>query len=277
MTHNSSDKKNITRTLEIISCIQQGAGLNAVELADRFQVSKRTIYRDLSVIRNSGLPVRFDNLADGYRILPTSGSFTIRRQITLEQIRECVLGLYCCPWFQVDGIRTIIEKTLALLIDKLDEAQRMRIRRLQRACRFFSNRDIACSLQRDILQAVADSIMQRHRIELLIANNTKAISNLSSNPQQLNGETWIEFSPHAIFYENDAWFISGQSNDGKSISCFNLACVSNAKLTSKAFTSKRGDQPSTTISQSQREQTNPLTKRIRQWENDQTVASSFYA
>jgi predicted DNA-binding transcriptional regulator YafY len=274
MTHNPSDKKNITRTLEIISCIQQGAGLNAVELADRFQVSKRTIYRDLSVIRNSGLPVRFDNLADGYRILPTSGSFTIRRQITLEQIREFVLGLYCCPWFQVDGTRTIIEKTLELLIDKLDEAQRVSIRRLQRACRFFSNQETACSLQRDILQAVADSIMQRHRIELLVANDTKDVVKLPSEPQQLDGETWIEFSPHAIFYENGAWFISGQSNGGKSIACFNIACVSNAKLTTNAFTSKRGDQTSATISQARRLQTNALTESIRQWQNTQTVAGS---
>jgi hypothetical protein len=97
---------------------------------------------------------------------------------------------------------------------------------------------------------------------------------LPSEPQQLDGETWIEFSPHAIFYENGAWFISGQSNGGKSISCFNIACVSNAKLTTNAFTSKRGDQTSDTISQSRQVQTNPLTERIRQWQNAQTVASS---
>jgi len=275
MTHNSSDKKNITRTLEIISCIQQGAGLNAVELADRFQVSKRTIYRDLSVIRNSGLPVRFDNLADGYRILPTSGSFTIRRQITLEQIREFVLGLYCCPWLQIDGTRTIIEKTLELLIDKLDETQRVSIRRLQRACRFFSNQETACSLQRDILQAVADSIMQRHRIELLVANDTKDIVNPPLDPQQLDAETWIEFAPHAIFYENGAWFISGQRDGGKSVSCFNIACISNAKLTTNAFTANRSDPSSATNSQSRRVPTNPLSERIRQWQNSQTVASSI--
>jgi predicted DNA-binding transcriptional regulator YafY len=274
MIHNSSDKKNITRTLEIISCIQQGAGLNAVELADRFQVSKRTIYRDLSVIRNSGLPVRFDNLTDGYRILPTPGSFTIRRQITLEQIREFVLGLYCCPWLQVDGTKSIIEKTLELLIDKLDEAQRVSIRRLQRACRFFSNQETACSLQRDIIQAVADSIMQCHRIELLVTNDTKDIANLPNDPQQLGEETWIEFAPHAIFYENGAWFISGQSNDGKSISCFNIAGVSNAKLTTNTFISQRSDQANATIPQSPRVQAHPLTERIRQWKNTQTVTSS---
>ncbi|MBT3891529.1 MAG: HTH domain-containing protein [Planctomycetaceae bacterium] len=273
MTHNSSDKKNITRTLEIISCIQQGAGLNAVELADRFQVSKRTIYRDLSVIRTSGLPVRFDNLADGYRILPTSESFTIRRQITLEQIREFVLGLYCCPWFQVDGTRTIIEKTLELLIDKLDETQRVSIRRLQRACRFFSNHEAACSLQRDILQAVADSIMRRHRIELLVANHTKDIANLPHDPQQLDEETWIEFAPHAIFYENEMWFISGQSDGGESASCFNIARISNAKLTTNAFSANRSDHNSDTISQSRRGPTNPLTERIRQWKNSPSVAS----
>ncbi|MBT7255563.1 MAG: WYL domain-containing protein, partial [Planctomycetaceae bacterium] len=159
-------------------------------------------------------------------------------------------------------------------IDKLDEAQRVSIRRLQRACRFFSSQETPCSLQRDILQAVADSIMQRHRIELLVANDTKDISKLSSAPQQLGEETWIEFSPHAIFYENGAWFVSGQSNGGKSISCFNIACVSNAKLTTNTFTSKRGDQTNATISQSQRVQTNSLTERIQQWQNNRTVASS---
>ena len=241
MTHHPSEKKHLTRTLEIIQCIQCGSGLNASELAERFGVSKRTIYRDLNTIRNSGVHVRFDNLADGYRMLSADNQLTIHRQISLEQLRELVLGIYCAPWYQIEGTHPFVDASLELLIDKLDESQRVAIRRLQRACRFFCSQSPVGTLQRDIIQAIADSIMQQQQVELLVIeeDDARVTSPLHQHWEKL--ANWIRFAPHAIFFENNAWYVSGRNPTRNFVTCFHVANIFNVRFTDERFTTSRTD------------------------------------
>ena len=60
------------RVLKILTCLQSGPGFNARQLADHLKVSRRTVFRDLSIIRDSGVVVFFDSIADAYRIHPGS-------------------------------------------------------------------------------------------------------------------------------------------------------------------------------------------------------------
>jgi len=241
MTHQQSEKKHLTRTLEIIQCIQCGSGLNASELAERFGVSKRTVYRDLNTIRNSGMHVRFDNLADGYRMLSADNQLTIHRKISLEQLRELVLGIYCAPWYQIEGTHPLVNASLELLIDKLDESQRVAIRRLQRACRFLCSPSPVCTLQRDIIQAIADSIMQQQQVELLVIEEDVTRGN---NPPDQHWEElaiWIRFAPYTIFFENHGWYVSGRNPSHNFVSCFPVAEIFNVRFTDKSFTTSRTD------------------------------------
>ncbi len=241
MTHHSSEKKHLTRTLEIIQCIQCGSGLNASELAERFGVSKRTIYRDLNTIRNSGVHVRFDNHADGYRMLSADNQLTIHRQISLEQLRELILGIYCAPWYQIEGTHPLVDATLELLIDKLDESQRVAIRRLQRACRFFGSPTPVSTLHRDIIQAIADSIMQQQQVELLVIeqDDTRIISPLHQHWEKL--ANWIRFAPQTIFFENNVWYVSGRNPSCNFVTCFHINNIFNVRFTDEHFTTSRTD------------------------------------
>jgi len=49
------------RLFEIVYCLLGGKSVTAGELAERFGVSKRTIYRDIDVLSVSGIPVRTRN------------------------------------------------------------------------------------------------------------------------------------------------------------------------------------------------------------------------
>ncbi len=48
--------------------MQTGKGLNPTELGDACSVSRRTIFRDLDILRQAGVPLIFDNRAKLYRI-----------------------------------------------------------------------------------------------------------------------------------------------------------------------------------------------------------------
>lgn len=72
---NDNDTKRISRLTAILTQLQSKRLLTATNLADKFQVSVRTIYRDIRALEQSGIPIITEDgkgyaLMDGYRIPP---------------------------------------------------------------------------------------------------------------------------------------------------------------------------------------------------------------
>ena len=68
-----NDTKRLSRLTAILTQLQTKRLLTAAELAERFSVSKRTIYRDIKALEQAGVPVLTEEgkgytLMDGYRI-----------------------------------------------------------------------------------------------------------------------------------------------------------------------------------------------------------------
>jgi len=57
----------IHRLLRLVTILQGGTPLSAVELAERLGISRRTLFRDLEALREAGIPYKFDP-ERGYRI-----------------------------------------------------------------------------------------------------------------------------------------------------------------------------------------------------------------
>jgi len=73
MNHN--DTKRISRLTAILTQLQTKRLLTATELANKFSVSIRTIYRDIRALEQSGVPILTEDgkgytLMEGYRIPP---------------------------------------------------------------------------------------------------------------------------------------------------------------------------------------------------------------
>lgn len=71
----NSDIKRVSRLTAILTQLQTKNLLIAQNLADRFSVSKRTIYRDIRALEEAGVPIITEEgkgytLMDGYRIPP---------------------------------------------------------------------------------------------------------------------------------------------------------------------------------------------------------------
>ena len=58
----------ISRLIQILGLLQTTKGQNAGELAESCDVSRRTIFRDLDVLRDAGVPLLFDDDHNVYRI-----------------------------------------------------------------------------------------------------------------------------------------------------------------------------------------------------------------
>ncbi len=79
----------INRLLEITQLLLRRGNVTAKELAERFQVSTRTIYRDVEVLSTSGIPVyATPGTHGGIALLE---SFALERAMLSEEERESVL------------------------------------------------------------------------------------------------------------------------------------------------------------------------------------------
>ncbi len=89
---NSSDTKRLSRLTAILTYLQTKQLLTAKELADKFSLSKRTIYRDIKALEQAGVPILTEEgkgytLMDGYKMPPIMFSESeANALITAEQL-----------------------------------------------------------------------------------------------------------------------------------------------------------------------------------------------
>ncbi|WP_312108392.1 helix-turn-helix transcriptional regulator [Brevibacillus reuszeri] len=102
----------LERLLAIIMMLLNRRRLSARELADHFEVSLRTIYRDLDAINAAGIPiVAYPGSSGGYEIME---SFTIDRQyLSLEELVAVIAAL--------KGVHSSTEdKQIGQLLEKIN-------------------------------------------------------------------------------------------------------------------------------------------------------------
>ena len=124
-TSGKSAVQRQARVLRMLNCLQSGPNFNAAELAERLKVSRRTVYRDLKMIRDAGVPVHFDAEHSAYRL---SREFSRRhRAASLVQPRFGDAGvsrqLLSAPGAaRCTALATGVDQQSAWLLRQLDSA-----------------------------------------------------------------------------------------------------------------------------------------------------------
>lgn len=62
----------VRRLLQLLWILQSNQGWSCSQIAEHFQVSRRTIFRDIQILRDSGIPVLTDGPVGGYKLTTTS-------------------------------------------------------------------------------------------------------------------------------------------------------------------------------------------------------------
>ncbi|AFC27379.1 Helix-turn-helix type 11 domain-containing protein [Paenibacillus mucilaginosus 3016] len=90
--HKEGSKLKLDRLLAITMLLLNRRRVSAKELSERFEVSLRTIYRDLEAINGAGIPVAsYAGASGGYEIMET---YRIERQyLSLEELQSIIVAL----------------------------------------------------------------------------------------------------------------------------------------------------------------------------------------
>lgn len=185
--------KRFNRLIALLTSLQTKRIIKAQDLAERFGVSLRTIYRDIRALEQAGVPILSEagvgySLMDGYRIPPVmftreeAGSLVTAEKL-MRSLSDKSLGNQFTS--AVEKIRSVLKTYDKEWLDSLDETIQVRVPKVM------FNEEIE-----DSLQVVIHSIADRKSI-------------IMKYKTFYGEESEREIEPVGIFHENNNWYILG--------------------------------------------------------------------
>ncbi len=184
--------KRFDRIVSILIQLQSKKIVKAQELADRFEVSLRTIYRDIRTLESSGVPIYSEagvgySLVDGYRLPPVmftkeeAGSFVAAEKLMQKFTDENLGKHFQSAMFKVKSVLRGTEKDW---VESIESKIRISGR----------NEDLK-GHSPDVLEILFDSIAQKFQIKIMY----------QSVESDLPSERLVE--PVGLYHEHQNWYI----------------------------------------------------------------------
>jgi len=217
--------KRFDRIVAILIQLQSKRIVKAQELADRFEVSLRTIYRDIRTLETSGVPIASEagvgySILEGYRLPPImftreeAGSFVAAEKL-MQKFTDKSLGAYHkSAMYKVKSVLRGKEKDWISALESqvhIDPAQ------------VLFNESIP-----DALEILFESIAEKKQVFL------KYHSLEAENPSERHIE------PVGLFHENNFWYVLGYCHLRKDYRQFRTDRILKIQRTAKDFTLSHG-------------------------------------
>lgn len=213
------------RIVAILVQLQSKRIVKAQELADRFEVSLRTIYRDIRTLEASGVPIISEagigySIMEGYRLPPVMftreevGSFVAAEKLMQKFMDKSLGGYYESAMFKLKSVLRGREKDLISALESqisVDPSQQL------------FNEDLP-----NALEILIESIAEKKQVFL------RYHSLQSERPSDRHIE------PVGLFHENNFWYVLGYCHHRKDYRQFRTDRMLDIARTTLTFTREHG-------------------------------------
>jgi len=191
--HDQAPKK-FDRTVAILIQLQSKKTVKAQDLADRFGVSIRTIYRDIRTLESSGVPIYSEagvgySLVDGYRLPPV--------MFSKEEAVSFITAEKLMQHFTDNNLKKHFQSALFKIKAVLKDSQKDWIESVESKMWVTPSADFFNNEVPDALEVLIESIAEKKQV-ILTYESVEA-----EKPSQRNIE------PVGIFHENNFWYVLG--------------------------------------------------------------------
>jgi proteasome accessory factor B len=207
--------------VKVIALLQAGKGQNADSLAKRLAVSRRTIFRDLEVLRVSGIPVLYDEGLNQYSIrspfsLPAM-HFSADEALALIILCHEAAGRQGIQF--LDAAATAALKLESLLPHSLREEMRSKTGRIR--VRLHPRGKIDQSAP--VFRRLVDAIARQHvvRIAYYSATDRRVLD--------------LKLSPYQLFFSRHSWYVIGRSSLHREIRTFHIGRIETLEGVGESF------------------------------------------
>lgn len=204
----------IERAFAILLILSDGGTVTAGSLAERFEVSVRTIYRDVEMLSATGVPLYAERgAAGGYRLL--EGYFLPPIAFTREEAVAGLLALALARGLQVPPFPAALdaaERKLAAALPPRLRPLAAETRRLvgfeRTAVNLFHPEPDAGHEPRDTaakaVEVFVSAILDRVRVRLTY-----------QSPYRADPAPEVEAEPEGVIWDRDRWYLIGRREDGR--------------------------------------------------------------
>jgi proteasome accessory factor B len=216
----------VSRLIQLLGALQTGKGQNASELSLACQVSRRTIFRDLDVLRNAGVPLLFDDDNNVYRIPGTY--YLPPTNFTTE---EALAVIVLCYEMGSDSRLPFYEAAQNAAL-KLEASLPGRVReQLQ---------EISAAVQiKTVPGNPLEGQMPVYR-QLLAAIATRRPVRIAYDSFSDRSVLNLKLSPYRMLFSRRSWYVIGRSAMHREVRTFNVGRIQSLDLLDEEFQVPRG-------------------------------------
>ena len=212
----------IHRLLHLVEILQSGRIFNSAELAEQCGVSRRTVFRDVETLRDSGIAVHFDEARQGYsmpsNMMLPAANFTLPETLSLlvvcHELGDERKGI---PFQR--AAQSAALKLLSNLPHHLREYIVARTQAITVRLDLASDPEAAAPYFETLTQAIAERRQVRIRYRSLTEWD----------------EITTALSPYRILFSRRTWYVIGRSRHSSSGEDFQCSSIQSAEAIPVAY------------------------------------------
>jgi len=221
----------LERALAILLLLTRKRLLPASELAERFEVSVRTIYRDIDRLIALGIPIEAERGAEGgFRL----SSDYLSPPIALNRVETTALlvALTLVRGLQTTPLKSDLETAEAKLLAALPKAAREVLAQGPRIVGIEQRPDDIFHGRRPAERLHDHQVAVDRFLEGILAQRRVEVTH--RNPYRPN-ERVHEIEPHGLLWDRDLWYLVGRSLEANEVRMWRADRVVSIRVTGMAF------------------------------------------
>jgi len=184
--------KRFDRIVAILIQLQSKKVVKAQELADRFEVSLRTIYRDIRTLEASGVPIYSEagvgySIVDGYRLPPV--------MFTREEAGSFVAAEKLMQKFTDKGLGSYFESAMFKLKSVLRGSEKDWVTAIESQILIAPEEELFNKEVPDALEILFESIAEKKQVQMVY------------RAQDAEEATERNIEPVGLFHESHRWYM----------------------------------------------------------------------
>ena len=210
------------RCFQLANLLQSRFGHSIRDLAETLGVHKRTIYRDLHLLREAGVPVSFDPLRGGqvtapqFR-LPSAG-------LTDEELLVLLLAARTSHLADYQEFASPLNQSISKILRQLPDRVREEAISLLKSCLIEPPQVVQEAPNRNIHQSILAAIRKKCQLR---------ISFQPRNQPELSQQTKI--APYRLIASQNRWVLIGRSSYHRGVYRFDLQRIQWVEVTDDSY------------------------------------------
>ncbi len=214
------------RTIRLLACLQGGTAFNAKELSQRFKVSRRTIYRDLNLIRRAGIRIAFDNRTCGYRLEKEPEPLPVGLGLSVRDVAKLVLTSHLSVLCAVPQFRISVRESLARLMLTFPSSIREAVGTLLNCCEVDLPLPTYPAHTMDLVEQILEGMVRRRQLRL----EMRWLPYPPLKPRR------IQLAPYRLIADHHTWWLFGRSTQHQRIVRVCISDIRNITVSNQTYT-----------------------------------------